>query len=321
MRPATPYHGWMLSSGEVLIVSGPPGSGKTSVSAALASGCERGVHLESDWFYRSIRSGFIAPWLPDAHTQNEAVMMVAADAAAAYADAGYVVVWDGIVGPWFLDRVVRRLGARKIRVQYLVLRPKRVTALQRVRGRDDTPETTGAAAMYDQFADLGEFEPHVVSSDAPAAQVIEECRAALVDGRLEVELDSWADDRWPVSVKAVLGWHDQVVVLRNRRGEWELPGGRLDSTDDSPQDALRREIGEELGLSAVVGSMIDSWIYDVDGKRVLILTYACTASRPALLSHSAEHTEVGVLSTAELANAAIPSGYLQSINSMFDQQR
>ena len=180
----------MPSRGEVVIVSGPPGSGKTTVSAALASGYERGVHLESDWLFRSIRSGFIAPWLPDAHSQNAAVMVVAADAAAAYADAGYTVVWDGIVGPWFLDLVARRLCAREIRVQYLVLRPRRITASQRVQGRGDTPETTGAEAMYDQFADLGEFESHVVSSDAPSEQVIEACKAALVDGRLKIELDS-----------------------------------------------------------------------------------------------------------------------------------
>ncbi len=173
----------------MVIVSGPPGSGKTSVSTALASGCERGVHLESDWFFRSIRSGFVAPWLPDAHSQNTAVMAVAADAAAAYADAGYAVVWDGIVGPWFLDRVARRLAARRIRLQYLVLRPGRVTASQRVQERGDTAETTGAEAMYDQFADLGQFEPHVISSDAPAEHVIDTCRAALADGSLVVTLD------------------------------------------------------------------------------------------------------------------------------------
>ena len=172
-----------------MIVSGPPGSGKTTVSAALAAGCERGVHLESDWFFRSIRSGFVAPWLPDAHSQNSAIMAIAADAAAAYADAGYTVVWDGIVRPWFLDRVARRLAARKIGVQYLVLRSRRVTASQRVQKRGDTAETTGAEAMYDQFADLVEFEPHVISSDAPAEQVIEACKAALADGILAVRLD------------------------------------------------------------------------------------------------------------------------------------
>ena len=73
--------------------------------------------MESDWFFRFIRSGFIAPWLPDAHSQNEAVMVVAADTAAAYAEAGYAVVWDGIVGPWFLDQVAGRLGDRNIPLQ------------------------------------------------------------------------------------------------------------------------------------------------------------------------------------------------------------
>ncbi|WP_423919073.1 NUDIX hydrolase [Candidatus Poriferisodalis sp.] len=128
-----------------------------------------------------------------------------------------------------------------------------------------------------------------------------------------MEADTPTEEHWPVSVKGVLSWNGRAVVLRNDRGEWELPGGRLEASDDSPQDALRREIGEELGVDAEIGSLVDSWIYDVEGKRVLILTYACEATQPEVLSHSDEHTDVGLLTAAEFSDAPIPSGYLRSL--------
>ncbi len=128
-----------------------------------------------------------------------------------------------------------------------------------------------------------------------------------------MEAAAMAGARWPVSVKGVLGWDGRIVVLRNHRGEWELPGGRLESADKSPQDALRREINEEIGLDAEIGPLVDSWIYDVEGKLVLILTYACEAPQPEALSHSDEHTDVRLVTPAELADAPIPSGYLSSV--------
>lgn len=303
----------MVSSGEVLIVSGPPGSGKTTVAAALAAGGPLAVHIESDWFYRSIAAGFVAPHLPEAKTQNTAVMDVVADAAAGYADAGYFVVWDGVVGPWFLDRVSRRLAARGVRLRYLVMRASREIALARVRDRDGTTETSGAAAMWDQFADLGELESHVVDGSGPVADVIAAVRLALAGAQLELASAPWVDDRWSVSVKGILAWDGKVVVLRNDRHEWELPGGRLDATDDSPITALRREMQEELGLDVDVGPLIDSWIYEVEGKRVLIVTYLCTAVRPTVLKHSDEHIGVGEFTLADLQSESIPDRYLQSI--------
>ncbi|MCB0995879.1 MAG: AAA family ATPase [Acidimicrobiales bacterium] len=303
----------MLANGEVVIVSGPPGSGKSTVAAALADSVERGVHLESDWFFRWIRSGFIPQHLPASHSQNTAVMDLVTDTAAGYADAGYVVMWDGIVGPWFLDRVLARLAARNVQVRYLVVRAERETALARVRERDGTADVPGAEVMWNQFADLGELEHHVVSGEGDPVEVIARCRAALADGGLTLAADAWVDDRWPVSVKGVVSWDGWVVVLRNRRGEWELPGGRLDATDASPEAALRREMVEELGLEVEVGPVVDSWIYDVEGKRVLILTFACTAERPHDLAHSGEHVDVGEFELERLGREPIPEGYLRSI--------
>ncbi len=131
-----------------------------------------------------------------------------------------------------------------------------------------------------------------------------------------LEVDAWVDDRWPVSVKGVVGWDGRVVVLRNHRDEWELPGGRLDVTDASPEAALRREMDEELGLDVDIGPLVDTWIYDVEGKRVLVLTFACTADRPSQLVPSDEHIDVAEFDLEGLRQEPIPEGYRRSIEAV-----
>ncbi len=334
---------------EVVIVSGPPGSGKTTVAAALAKappGDSPAVHIESDVFYRWISAGFVGPHLKEAHTQNTVVADVAIDAAAAYALGGYQVVWDGVIGPWWLERITRRLAARGVQVRYLVLRPGREVALDRVRERDGTTEVSGAETMYDQFADLGELEGHVIPSDDAPAAVSQRCREAMADDRFLLDAEPWVDDRWPVSAKAVIAIEDRFVVVRNHRGEWELPGGRLDASDDSPAEALRRELREELSIEIEVGEPLTPWIFEVANRRVLILPYRCeilTSAAVGLGEHrlsedastdldtdgntegrhhdlaerlatglSSEHTEVALMAIDELAAATFPSGYLRS---------
>jgi adenylylsulfate kinase-like enzyme len=45
----------------VLILTGAPGSGKSTVARLLAAKSERAVHLESDLFFHFIQSGRIEP--------------------------------------------------------------------------------------------------------------------------------------------------------------------------------------------------------------------------------------------------------------------
>jgi predicted kinase len=89
--------------GHILILTGSPGAGKSTTAQSLvAESNGPAVHLHSDDFWHFIRKGAIPPYLPESRKQNEVVMAVLAKAAEGYAQGGYFVVVDGIVGPWFI---------------------------------------------------------------------------------------------------------------------------------------------------------------------------------------------------------------------------
>jgi cytidylate kinase len=151
----------------IIVVTGPPGAGKTTVADALARSRSLGVHLVADQCFHWIVSGYVAPWLPGTNRQNATVIKVIGSAAARYEEGGYEVVVDGIVGPWFLQDFQHAVGAEGKSLSYVVLRPARDVALERAlaRTRDhDLVDARPVGAMYDVFGDLGLFESHVIDS-------------------------------------------------------------------------------------------------------------------------------------------------------------
>jgi mutator protein MutT len=119
--------------------------------------------------------------------------------------------------------------------------------------------------------------------------------------------------RLPISVKGVLVRRGRVLVLRNERGEWELPGGRLDN-GETPEEALTREIREETGLTITVASLADAWVFEVTpGKKVLVLEYACRLKGKGGVTISHEHSRHAWLALATLKREPLPKGYLRGI--------
>lgn len=118
---------------------------------------------------------------------------------------------------------------------------------------------------------------------------------------------------FPVSVKGVVIRGGRVLLLRNERDEWELPGGKLELGED-PRDCLAREVAEEVGWQVTIGPILDAWQYHIrDDVDVLIVTYGCYTCTDAAPIVSNEHKEVGLFTSYEVAILRMPDGYKKSI--------
>lgn len=128
-----------------------------------------------------------------------------------------------------------------------------------------------------------------------------------------------APPRFVVSIKGVLFIGDRVVLLRNEREEWELPGGRLEAGED-PAACVVREIREELAVEAEATAILDSWLYEVlPGREVVIVTYGCV-HRGGEVAMSVEHKAVGLFAVAEIDGLNMPEGYRRSIRQWHDSR-
>lgn len=122
------------------------------------------------------------------------------------------------------------------------------------------------------------------------------------------------DTLFYVSIKGVILRDGHVLLLHKISGEWDLPGGRLNSLE-TPEQCLIREIHEETGLSVKPGRLLYRWVRRRPGKPdVFLVSHQCVLSdADASVSLSREHDKMGWFTMQGLETLSLSEGARTSI--------
>lgn len=123
-------------------------------------------------------------------------------------------------------------------------------------------------------------------------------------------------------VAAIIRKEDKIFATQRGYGDWkdwwEFPGGKMEA-GETPEEALKREIKEELSADISVDEFITTVEYDYPAFHLTMHCYLCTLLDEAM--HLNEHEAARWLSKAELRSVKWLPADLEVVERMKEWQR
>lgn len=106
-------------------------------------------------------------------------------------------------------------------------------------------------------------------------------------------------DFFPVSVKGLFLDQGKILLLKNEREEWDLPGGKILEGSDI-KSTLSREVLEETNLKIEIGELLMADLFEVVESKVFITIFKINTTDARPIQISKEHIGYDFFSFDEL---------------------
>lgn len=120
-------------------------------------------------------------------------------------------------------------------------------------------------------------------------------------------------DKFPVSVKSLIFDDKRILLIKNERDEWDLPGGKIENNENIIE-TLIREVKEELNITIGNFKILLVKKYLFRKQEIIVIVYNSKITNEDPISLSFENLDYNFFSYEELNQLKLTTWAKDSID-------